>query len=57
MDTVNYHDRSTEFWSFAPDMTLDSKGKRTKQPGVFFLLWYLQQVERWDHAQGVKSII
>ena len=36
MDRVNYHDRSTEFWSFAPDMTLDSKGKRTKQPGVFF---------------------
>ena len=36
MDTVNYHDRSTEFWSFAPDMILDSKGNRTMDPRVFF---------------------
>ena len=36
MDTVNYCDRSSEFWSFGPDFCLDSRGKRSKQPGVFF---------------------
>ena len=36
MDTVNYRDRSTEFWSFSPELTLDSRGKKSKHPGVFF---------------------
>ena len=35
MDTVNYHDRSTEFWSFAPDMILDSRDNQIIDPRVF----------------------
>ena len=36
IDTVDYADRSTEFWSFSPELTLDARGKRCKHPSVFF---------------------
>ena len=38
MDTVNYMDRSTEFWSFGTHVTLDSRGRICSNSDVFFYL-------------------
>ena len=36
IDSVDFNDRKTEFWSFGPQVILDSTGKIAKHPGVFF---------------------
>ena len=52
MDTVDYSDRSTEYWAFGPNTMLDSRGKITKKSPVFFYLHLFQKL-----SDGAGSLL
>ena len=52
MDTVDYTDRASEFWSFSPNTILDSRGMITKRSPVFFFLHLFQKL-----SDGAGSLL